>query len=275
MNAAAGVSGVIPANHRGVTPITVYTVSPDPQLRAERVPASAVFRLPHAVAQHDDRLAIRRQIFSLIEIPAKNRWCVEEAEEARRDAGDQHVASVFGRADRETGTQVGRGAYERLASGGERSDASIRHSIKDEVAVEIRIRIREVDEMRAIGVAQHRRGAEQQTIDDGEHRRVRADAESERDDDRGREGGTRAQSTNRVAEIVPQRIEERRISLVRVAHMTDSTHSDATVTTSPSRSVTARRASSSDIPRATSLHAHVRVKAFRPLRLAGRATART
>jgi hypothetical protein len=51
-----------------------------------------------------------------------------------------------------------------------------------------------------LGVRDRQR-AQQERVDEGKDRRVRADAKRERGDDREREGGTACERSNRVAQI--------------------------------------------------------------------------
>ena len=98
MYATGGSSGHSPANHCGATPITVY-VSTDLDLCAERVVATAVFRLPHRVAQHDDRIAGGRHVLALIEVATESRVARRRSRRTLPYAGDLHVASFSRRTD--------------------------------------------------------------------------------------------------------------------------------------------------------------------------------
>jgi hypothetical protein len=51
--------------------------------------------------------------------------------------------------------------------------------------------------------------AQQQLVDDPKHRRVRADAEAERQHDHRGESGTSAEGTQNVARVLPERLEPR------------------------------------------------------------------
>ena len=62
--------------------------------------------------------------------------------------------------------------------------------------------------MDAMGVAEIRRGAQQQLVHDAEHRGVRTDPEAEGRDDRDRESGLQTKAADGVLEIVLQVVED-------------------------------------------------------------------
>ena len=68
--------------------------------------------------------------------------------------------------------------------------------------------------MDAISVAQKRRRTDEQAIDDAEHRRIGADAESEREHDAEGEARLGAKAADRVAEILQGRLDEDRAARV-------------------------------------------------------------
>jgi hypothetical protein len=71
------------------------------------------------------------------------------------------------------------------------------------------VRIVHVYAVDAIRIVEIRGGAKHQPIDDAEHRRIRADPESKREHDRPGEARLRAQSAERVADVVRHRLDER------------------------------------------------------------------
>ena len=91
----------MPTNPRGATPMIVNRRDPictfDPMMSRP----AAELRLPRRVACDRDGRALGRLVFGVREVPA-DRWRrVEEAEEARGDDADVHLARGVADADRE------------------------------------------------------------------------------------------------------------------------------------------------------------------------------
>ena len=64
-----------------------------------------------------------------------------------------------------------------------------------------------IDAMHRCRIAKVRERSEHQSVDDVEHRRVGADAESERDDDRGGERGRPAKAAERIPNVLLESVE--------------------------------------------------------------------
>jgi hypothetical protein len=68
---------------------------------------------------------------------------------------------------------------------------------------------REIHAVHTVRVAQVRWLAEQQSVDNAEHRGVRADPQSERDDDSGREARASADTADGIPKLVVEHIPSR------------------------------------------------------------------
>ena len=173
---------------------------------ADDIGAPAELRFPVRVTEDDHWHAGRHAVFPRHKEAAERGAHVKQVEIARADTGDRKFARGLTVADRH---------LHRREAGDDRK--ATRHSPNVEEAthrgVGVRVRLVKprslrVQPMHGCGVTQVFGRPKQQTVNNAEHRRIRADAESECQHHPGGEAGTCAQTADRVPQILQEGFDE-------------------------------------------------------------------
>ena len=178
---------------------------PVPQLehRAERSRAAGELPLPEGVADHRHRRADRRDVLVFAkETPAGGRDA-EKRKVARGHEQSVEIRRLVAAAERHAQGRNGRDLREARVLGADRREHRIvRRALPEPVLHRSRDECHDL-----VRRAHMRRRPKQQLVDDAEHRRVRADAERERQQHRDREPGRAPQLPHRVRHIVENRLQ--------------------------------------------------------------------
>src|SRR5215510_5485921 len=189
------------------------------QLCAQRVASTTEFRLPVPVRQHDyvgGRFG--HIVFSSEESP-DDRFHIEHLPQVRFARSDLHdlrrIADTNGdpsRVERHHGIER-RGVF-----------LEVEEPPVADVRVDVLLLVPRVDEIDAAGAIwrdQEARSSEEQTVDDPEHRRIGADAESERRDDGEGKPGLETHPAQRISQILHERTPPLRATLLVGASTVD------------------------------------------------------
>ena len=187
----------------------------DAQCRPEHIETAAKLRLPERVGEHHDRSPAGRRVLRAREVAADRGRGIEEREQARAHDADRHLACVRASADGKSGSPSLGEPRERRSPPCEICVPRVRHSVRKRFFAASRGAV--VDAVGQRRIAQHRRRPEQQSIDDREHRRVRADAEPECEHHRNGETGLGAQAAQRIAEVLNEMLDQ--TDAARFAHL--------------------------------------------------------
>ena len=174
---------------------------------SQHVVTRAELRLPQSPAQHRDGRGRGRRVLAGSEVPSDDWWRVEESKETGADDRDAAQLGVIPHTDCERLARDAGCLRERRRVVGEVDVARIDAA---RFALHAAARSIQVDAVHRCGIDHARGRAEEQVIDEREHRGVRADPERERERHADREDRIAAQVAESVRRILPQCIERRR-----------------------------------------------------------------